>query len=150
MAACNRSLTSLTSHTFQVLPSTSNHTQLNRTTPNPRQSPINHTNLLNQPSSMADKKESGGVLGGLTDTVGGAAQGLTSTVGNTVGGVGKGVGTFFLISSSHALPHLSHLSPIHTHQSTHLTSIYTILTSKNNRRRTRRCRQRAWGYGQWG
>jgi phage-related protein len=55
---------------------------------------------------MADKQGSGGLLGGLTDTVGGAAQGLTSTVGNTVGGVGQGVGMF---SSSHT-PHLSHIS----------------------------------------
>lgn len=56
---------------------------------------------------MADKKESsGGVLGGVTDTVGGAAQGLTSTVGNTVGGVGKGVG-MFLLHLSHTLSHTS-------------------------------------------
>jgi hypothetical protein len=56
---------------------------------------------------MADNKQSGGVLGGVTDTLGGAAQGLTSTVGNTVGGVGKGVGMLFLRSSSS-----SHLSPL--------------------------------------
>ena len=48
----------------------------------------------------ADKQQSGpgGILSGVTDTVGGAAQGLTSTVGNTVGSVGKGVGMFHLLS----------------------------------------------------
>lgn len=65
---------------------------------------------------MADKNESGGLLGGVTNTVGGAAQGLTSTVGNTLGGVGKGVGMFVAFSSARAPLHLSHLSPINPHQ----------------------------------
>jgi hypothetical protein len=50
------------------------------------------------------KKEGGGILGGLTDTVGGLAQGLTSTVGNTVGNVGKGVGELPPLSPQLSVP----------------------------------------------
>jgi hypothetical protein len=49
-------------------------------------------------SAENQKSGPGGILSGVTDTVGGAAQGLTSTVGNTVGSVGKGVGMFNLLS----------------------------------------------------
>jgi hypothetical protein len=34
--------------------------------------------------------DSGGVLGGVADTLGNITKGLTDTVGNTVGAVGKG------------------------------------------------------------